>query len=200
VSPIAKGEPWGAPGALPPDGVMVDSDATAAEALEAARLARRPFPVVGLTGGDLCRTLGGGRGGDLRMEGTRFDVDVGEVLLDGRLRLFVAHVVVRTHLWGEGVAVMQAQWRGAMQLAPRAHPGDGLLDVFQWRLSPMARMSVRARAHHGAHLPHPAISAHRVGAYEADVGGRRVWLDGRPAGRAQRLFVRLLPAALTVVV
>ncbi len=61
--PIAKGQPWGEPGAFPEDGVVVDSDAAARAVVEEARRERRPIPTLGLLGGDLCRTLGGGAGG-----------------------------------------------------------------------------------------------------------------------------------------
>ena len=57
---VERGVPWGAPGRLPDDGIVVDSDAEARHAVEQARRAGRPLPVLGLTGGDLCRTLGGG--------------------------------------------------------------------------------------------------------------------------------------------
>ncbi|HWI03281.1 MAG TPA: hypothetical protein VNT52_05550, partial [Acidimicrobiales bacterium] len=69
--------------------MIVRSDAEAGAALNAARRDRRPFPALGLLGGDLCRTLGGG-GGRGELQGIRFTVDLGEALLDGRLHLFVA--------------------------------------------------------------------------------------------------------------
>ena len=101
--PIAKGSPYGEPGRLPPGAVIVRSDAEARAAVETARRERRPLPALGLLGGDLCRTLGGGadgdRGGEGRLRslgGVCFPVDLGEVLLDGRLHLFVAHLVARS--------------------------------------------------------------------------------------------------------
>ena len=57
--PIAKGEPWGRPGALPADGMVVASDAEARHAVEQARRANTAIPTLGLRGGDLFRTLGG---------------------------------------------------------------------------------------------------------------------------------------------
>ncbi|MCA1692669.1 MAG: hypothetical protein LC733_10905, partial [Actinobacteria bacterium] len=112
---------------------MVGSDSEARAVLEEARRERQPFPALGLLGGDLCRTLGGQGGDPARLrggEGVRFTVDVGEVLLDGRLRLFVAHLVARSHLWTRSFVVMNAQWLGRWNLGPRAHPGDGLLDTY----------------------------------------------------------------------
>ena len=94
---IRKGEAWGETAPLPDDGVVVSSDLEARQVLTAARLEKRPLPVLGLLGGDLCRTLGG-RGDATRLRSdaaVTFPVDLGEVLLDGRLHLFVAHVVAR---------------------------------------------------------------------------------------------------------
>src|SRR5690606_21746422 len=56
---IRKGEPWGEPGALPEDGIVVRSDAEARAVVTAARRAGEPVPPLGLLGGDLCRALGG---------------------------------------------------------------------------------------------------------------------------------------------
>ena len=98
---IKKGETWGVPGPLPSGGAIVASDADARRVLEEARLHHRPFPVLGLVGGDLCRTLAG-PGDRLRLsspDAVTFPVDLGEVLLDGRLQLFVAHLVARRSGW-----------------------------------------------------------------------------------------------------
>jgi YegS C-terminal NAD kinase beta sandwich-like domain len=203
MAPVEKGEPWGEAGALPPDALTVRSDGEARAALEAARRAHRPFPVLGLLGGDLCRNLGGtGDAERLRSPlAMTFRVDVGEALLDGRLHFFVAHLVARTPLWGRTLAVMNAQRRDEWILAPRAHPGDGLLDVYEAELPVLARLAVRSRASHGTHLPHPGITERRVPAVQVTVPRPvRVELDGVSAGRARAISVRLMPEALTVVV
>jgi hypothetical protein len=200
--PIAKGQPWGAPGELPAGAVLVGSDAEARAVLEEARHHRRPFPPLGLLGGDLCRTLGGGGGeGRLRAgEGVRFTVDVGEVLLDGHLHLFVAHVVARSRLWTRAFVAMNAQWLGRWNLGPRAHPGDGLLDTYDAELPLSQLAAVRARLHHGAHLPHPGITERRTASADVDLGrSLPVRLDGERVGPAQRLVVRVAPDALVVV-
>ncbi|MDQ4070097.1 MAG: hypothetical protein M3203_11590 [Actinomycetota bacterium] len=198
--PIAKGQPYGEPGELPEDGVVVRSDAEAAAVLRHARRDRRPFPALGLLGGDLCRTLGGGAGGDT-LQGVRFTVDVGEALLDGRLHLFVAHLVARTRLWGRALVAMNAQWLGDWNLGPRAHPNDGLLDTYDARLPLNQLLAVRARLHHGAHLPHPGIKERRTAALQVELGRPLpVRLDGAAAGKAEVISVRAQPDALTVVI
>ena len=206
--PIAKGSSYGERGPLPPDAVIVRSDAEARAALEAARREHRPLPALGLLGGDLCRTLGGGRdddrGGEGRLRtlgGVCFPVDLGEVLLDGRLHLFVAHLVARSRLWTRAFVAMNAQWLGSWNLGPRAHPGDGLLDTYDVHLRPGQLLPVRSRLHHGAHLPHPGIAERRGAAVSVDLErALLVQLDGVAVGSARRLAVRVRPDALQVVV
>ena len=203
--PISKGSPYGGPAAFPVDGVVVGSDAAAREVIEQARRERRPPPTLGLLGGDLCRTLGGGAaGGEDRLRtagGVGFSVDQGELLLDGRLHLFVAHLVARSRLWTRSFVAMNAQRLGAWNLGPRAHPGDGLLDTYDVRLARGQLLPVRSRLHHGAHLPHPGIRERRVGAIQIELDNALpVYLDGERVGRGQRLVVRVEPDALTVVV
>ena len=196
---VREGEAWGSPGALAPDGVAAASDSEASAVLEAARREGRPFPPLGLTGGDLCRTLGG-RGG----LSTVVRCDLGEVLVDGRLRLFVAHVVVRRRtLWrGSAAAVMNAQYVGQWDVAPRSHPGDGKLDVVEVAASMSIgdRWKARRRLPSGTHVPHPAITERRIAAIQLDVAGHRVLVDGRPIGDAKALSIRVEPDAITVVV
>jgi diacylglycerol kinase family enzyme len=211
--PIAKGQPWGTPGAGLPDGaVLVASDAEARAVLEDARRQRRPFPPLALLAGDLCRTLGGGAGdreaAEARLrrgQGVRFSVDVGELLVDGHLRLFVAHLVARTHLWTRAFVAMNAQHLtvrglGSWNLGPRAHPGDGLLDTYDARL-PLSQLPiVRARLHHGTHLPHPGVREQRTAAVSVELDRPlRLLLDGEPVGRARSLVLRVIPDALVVV-
>jgi hypothetical protein len=210
MSPIQKGSEWGSPGAFPDDGVIVRSDAEARRVVEEARRKHLPPPTLGLLGGDLCRTLGGGenasddRGGEGRLRsvgGVRFPVDLGEVLLDGRLHLFVAHCVARNRWWTRAVVAMNAQWLDGWNLGPRAHPGDGLLDIYEARLPLRQLPAVRARLRHGAHLPHPGIKERRAPAAQFDLDPPLpVQLDGEFAGTAHTVSVRVQPDALVVVV
>lgn len=200
---IRKGQDWGASGALPPDGVVVSSDAEARDVVEAARRSSRTPPVLGLLGGDLCRTLGGtgDRGRLTSTEAMTFPVDLGSVLVDGRLHWFVAHLVARSRAWGRVFVAMNASWRGSWNLGPRAHPGDGLLDTYDSRLGVADRLKVRARLGHGAHLPHPGIEERRTAATQVTFDRPlAVELDGQPLGRARTLSIRVETEALQVVV
>lgn len=200
---IEKGKPWGAPGALPAHGVVVRSDAEARAVLEDARRGGRPFPPLGLLGGDLCRTLGG-PGDEDRLHSpvaVTFPVDLGEALVDGKLYLFVAHLVARDRLWRHSFVAMNAQWLGEWNLGPRAHPGDAKLDTYHSSLALSDLPKVRARLHHGAHLPHPRIKERRGPAVQVELPRHlAVRVDGTPVGRGRVLSVRVEPDALSVVV
>jgi putative lipid kinase YegS-like protein len=194
---IQKGESWGERAPLPDDGVLVRSDAEAREVLTQARNDKRPFPTLGLLGGDLCRTLGGPS--DRSMT---FTMDLGEVLLDGRMFLFVAHLVARRQFWrGRAVVAMNAAWLGPYNLGPKAHPNDGLLDLSEGSLPLAERIEARRRARVGAHVPHPRIDTRRVPAAQFHFDSPiPVRLDGELVGRFRDISVRVEPDAFRAVV
>jgi hypothetical protein len=201
---IERGERWGEARPLPRHGVIVRSDREARAIVTAARRAREPIPPLGLLGGDLCRTLGG-RGDEDRLrsaEAMSFPVDLGSVLIDGRLHWFVAHLVAKRSWWlGRAVVVMNAQFIGDWDVAPKSHPNDGRLDVLDGDLPLGQRLQARRRLPLGTHVPHPQIEERRVQAVQ--VGFDRptpVELDGEPLGRVRSLSIRVEPDALLCVV
>jgi hypothetical protein len=202
---IEKGKPWGEERVrLGPGGVMVQSDAEARATVETARRSGRTPPELGLLGGDLCRTVGG-RGMASRLHdgsGVGLPIDLGVVDLDGVEHCFVAHLVARRSWWrGRVVAVMNAQWIGRWDVAPRSHPNDGLLDVFDADPSVDDRLKVRSRLPTGTHVPNPAIAERRVASIElAFDRPTPIWLDGERVASVRRAEVRLEPDALRCVV
>lgn len=201
---VRKGEAWGGAGALPADGVVVASDAAARHVVTEALRAQRPVPPIGLLGGDLCRTLGG-LGDEARLRSgaaTTVRCDLGVALLDGRLHWFVAHLVARRGWWrGRAWVAMNAAYVGTWDLGPKAHPGDGLLDITDASVPAGERLKVRSRLPQGAHLPHPGLRTSRTRA--AQVVLERplpVRLDGEVVGEHRTISVRLEPDALVVVV
>jgi hypothetical protein len=170
----------------------------------AARRAKEPIPPLGLLGGDLCKTLGGtGDEGRLHSEAAmQLPVDLGAVLLDGRLHFFVAHLVSRHGWWrGRVVAAMNAQYLGRWDVAPRGHPNDGRLDVLDADLPFDERLQVRGRLKAGTHVPHPRIDERHVTALQLDLDRPTpVYLDGEAAGSATQLSLRMEPDALVCVV
>jgi hypothetical protein len=201
--PVRRGEPWGHEGVLPADGVVVRSDAAARAVVEQARRAGEEPPTLGLLGGDLCRTLGG-TGDERRLHegGVVAEVDVGAALIDGRLHWFVAHLVCRRSWWrGPIVALMNAQFLGDWDVAPRAHPGDGQLEQLHVTMSLPERLQARTRLPMGTHVPHPRIHESRVAFTQLELAKPTpIRLDGVLVGKARSVSVRVEPAALRVVV
>jgi hypothetical protein len=188
---------------LPPDGVVVRTDAEARTVVEGARRDGREIPVLGLLGGDLCRTLGGtGDERRLREGGVLAEVDLGAALVDGRLHWFVAHLVARRGwLRGPIVALMNAQFLGEWDVAPRAHPGDGKLDRLSVSMGAADRLQARTRLRSGTHVPHPGIAVAQVTATQLEFERpTRVRLDGEVVAEARTISIRVEPAALRVVV
>ena len=201
---VEKGVDWGATGPAPDDLVVVHDDAEAAAAVAAARTAGRPLPTLGLLGGDLARTLGG-RGGDparLRAAGALATVDVGVATVDGIEHPFVAHLIARRSWWrGRVVAVMNAQFLGNWDVAPRAHPGDGRLDVLDGDPSLGDRWKARSRLAAGTHVPHPGIHQTRAAHWEATFDRPTpIRVDGQVVARARHVAVTVEPDTLRVVV
>ena len=201
---IRKGERWGEPGPLPPHGVVVGNDREARDIVTAARRANEPIPPLGLVGGDLCRTLGGtGDEGRLRSDqAMQLPVDLGSVLVDGRLHWFVAHLIARRSWWlGRVVAVMNGQYLGDWDVAPKGHPNDGRLDLLDGDPSFGQRWQARSRLRSGTHVPHPAIEERRITAVQLDLARPTpIALDGEPIGTATTLSIRVEPDALLCVV
>jgi hypothetical protein len=201
---IKKGELWGAPGPLPRHGVVVRSDREAREVVTAARRAGEPIPPLGLLGGDLVKTLGG-TGDEARLrsdEAMSLPVDLGSVLVDGRLHWFVAHLVAKRSWWfGRVVVAMNAQYIGRWDVAPKGHPNDGRLDLLDGSPPLGQRLLARRRLPLGTHVPHPGIEERRVTAIQIDFDRPTpIELDGDPIGTARTLSLRVEPDALTCVV
>ena len=152
---IEKGQRWGEPGDLPPGATVASSDRELCDAVEAHEGPGRP--IVGLSGGDLHATVGGS-GARSRLHGggtVHLPIDVARVELDGVPHRFVAHLVGhRGWLRGPVLVVANAQYVGPWNVAPRAHPGDGLLDALLIEdMSVRDRLAARRRVRTGSHVP-----------------------------------------------
>lgn len=199
------GVDFGASGEIPPDALAAGSDTAAGKIVAEARRANRAIPPVVLTGGDLARTLGlaparTAPSPSLAATGARFEVDVGAALVDGRLHWFVAHLVARRSWWrGRLLVAANASFIGRWNAAPRSHPGDGRLDVFDADPPLIVRLAARRRLPSGTHIPHPRITQRRIAASQYDLDpGLDIYLDGVRLDRAQTLSLRVEPGALVV--
>ena len=104
---------------------------------------------------------------------------------------------------GRVVAVMNAQFLGTWDVAPRSHPNDGRLDVVDVApsLSGTDRWRARRRLPSGTHVPHPAITVRQTSTWTTTFDEPTpVWLDGERVGEVVELSVRVEPDALVLVV
>lgn len=191
---IRPGAEWGSTVPRPGDLRVCSTDAD----LVAALLDDDPRP-LGVDGGDLHRSLGGPVGRDPVQE---LPIDLLRVDVDGRAFTAASHVVLRRSWWrGPVVAVMNTDHLGGWNVAPRAHPNDGRLDVVEVAASMPIRQRVMAarRLPQGTHLPHPSISNRRTTAaewsFERPV---QVWIDGVDVATARCICVRIDPDAAIV--
>ena len=188
---IRPGEVWGSEVPRPADLALATCDR---EIVEAAG-------PIGLAGGDVYRSLGSPPERDPVQ---RVELDGIEVELDDQRRMLgVAHVVARRAWWrGRVIACMNVDHLGAWNVAPRAHPGDGRIDIVECSptMGARDRWAARGRLAAGTHVPHPEIEVARVTRrrWEFD-RPHRVWIDGVEAGRARTLSVRCLQDRFTVL-
>jgi YegS C-terminal NAD kinase beta sandwich-like domain len=158
---------------------------------------------VGISGGDVARTAGGGS--TPHPSSAIVTLDVMRVSIDGAEPTWgVAHVVARRNwLSGELVFVMNAQFLGAYDLAPRSHPNDGKLNALRVdpAMSRRERLQARQRSRTGTHLPHPSLTMRSVADIDLEFATPLVvWVDGARVGSARRLSVSAEPDALTAYV
>lgn len=209
---IRRGATWGAPGPLAADAPVFHGDGEVADAVAAAMAVGNSLGEVGLLGGDLHTALGSPRHdeADLRRgDGLRLPVDLGEVVVDRgdgvvSRHVFLAHAVAtegRRRWSRRTVVAMNGTHVASADLGPRAHPGDGLLDVSDGMVPRNQVRAAMRRELTGSHLPHPGILERRTSSYEV-LADRllAIRVDGRLIGAATHFELRCLPDALVVVV
>jgi YegS C-terminal NAD kinase beta sandwich-like domain len=193
---IEKGQPWGSAVDRPDDLLVVPSDAALAEALVAD-----PGRPVGLSGGDLHRSLGSP---PPRNDMQRLPIDLIRCRVGERTVVAAAHVVMRSGWWrGPIVAVMNVDHLGDWNVAPRAHPNDGRVDVVEVApsMTMRERWQARSRLPGGTHVPHPAITTgsvrERSWEFERSL---TVWADGLRVGTASTVSIEVVPDAGAVYI
>ena len=200
--PLSRGADWGGSGPPPGGYVLAASDLEVRRIVTRARSSGADIPVIKLTGGDLWRSLGGRNPERPFSENsTTVGVDVGSALLDGQIYWFIAHLVAR-RTWFSGrcwVAANSSHY-GSWNLAPRAHPGDGLLDLLDSDLPLFQRLQAQRRLHAGIHVPHPGIAYKRLPASQVTFPKAvPVYLDSERVGTFRNVSVRIEESALELV-
>ena len=205
---IKPGQAWGRPVPRPPDLVVVRSDAELA-----TELSRERGSPLGVGGGDLARTLGvtSTSAGTLATRPTvnEYVIDLLEVRLDDAEEPIVAcaHVVARSS-WSSGhwlrgriLVVMNAEFIGDWDIAPRGHPNDGRAEVVDVdpSMSARERLAARRRLPTGTHVPHPSIATRsvRTGSWQFE-RPLDIVVDGRRVDRASTLSIDVIADAATV--
>ena len=208
---IRKATEWGVVAPTPHDVVVAESEEAAARAVE------RGAKFVALTDGDLLRALGSGGAGNQKPPragepSLQLPCDIFEVSLNHESRVItaVSTVIVGTRVrprWW----VSAGGFFGALNVAPRAHPNDGLADALEFDSAPSMRqlLSIRNRMRLGDHLPHPQLTMHRaqqVQWHQSNQLGKTmrrsapVRIDGKTFGRANSVRVTVWPDAWTLCV
>ena len=200
---IHKGEPWGEAAECPPDVRVVSTDRDLRDWVIWHRTRDQPIRPIGVSGGDMARTCGGASGTHLLS--VKVVVDAMRVTLDDNAPTWgAAHVVARREWWrGDVAMVMNAQFYGPYDVAPRSHPNDGKLDVvlIEAAMSPRERLQARQRARTGTHLPHPHIGSRSLAEVDLTFDNPMVvWIDGVRCGTAGRVRVNAEPDAYTAYV
>lgn len=196
---ISKGENWGVE-VDRPDALM----SAAGDSELASLLSANESSNVALASGDLFTTIGARPIGE-RQRLMRLPIDLVDVRVDGGdVIVAAAHVVARSP-WSRGgwwrgsvVAVMNAEFVGPYDVAPRGHPNDGRVEAFELSesLGARQRLAIRRRMRTGTHLPHPAISHRPVrrGSWSF-ASPLIVFVDGVSVGRATTLDIEVRPDA-----
>ena len=166
----------GADRGLPADGVIVGSHA------EAHRSSRRP--AGGATprrcsdrGRPVPHARWSGDEGRLTIGVATSPVDIGAVMVDGRLHWFVAHLVARRSWWtGRIFAAMNAQFIGSWDVAARSHrtTAGSTRSTLRW---PRHRWRAGTRVLDGSHVPHPGIAEAIRRRCRSSRSACGVWLD-----------------------
>lgn len=196
---ITKGGPWGLEGVVPAGTPTVSSDRELAESLVPCVLAGgnihsalgRP---VGKTPGEKCMVL--------PIDGLVVNIS----FTDGSVQEMMAAGEVVIGRWLRDrhcVIVTNAGLLGDLNIAPRAHPNDGVFDVFTRGegMSFRERVMARRRARTGIHVPHPHLESRQLTTWEHERhSGEPMWVDGRRIQGWSHVSIRISADRWSVVV
>lgn len=116
-----------------------------------------------------------------------------DVIVDGE-RLFRGRATT--------VVVATGQYLRGLDVVPRGHPGDGIVEVQVYNLRGGERRAMRSRLGAGAHVPHPRISQRSAREVEVRVWGA-AWdleIDGATRPAVTRLDAAVVPAAYRLLI
>lgn len=165
-------------------------------------------PHFHLTRGSLAISLGGSRGlSESNVRELPIDLlRVAYIPKDDIEQASVAvnSVVMRHRFWrGQIVAITNGGYVGQREIAPRAHPNDGVFDVVEVEANMSGRQRLNAwrRLPTGTHIPHPLIHQRQgrseTWRFTSPIG---LYLDEEFVGRVTQVEVTIAPDALKLVI
>ena len=201
---IEKGAAWGTVGVTPHECVVAKDEAAAASAVQ------HGATHVWLESGDILRALGlTVATGALKVgEPCRLlPCDVLMVQLDDAAPVLALSSVVVGSWRNPQLWVTTGGFLGALNVAPRAHVNDGVVDALEFAGSIPLRqlLLMRRRMRLGDHLPHPRLTMHRAAQVKwptSPIGPKSsaVIIDGKQRGRAAQVTINARPDAFLLCV
>jgi hypothetical protein len=206
---IEKGKEWGRRISRPHEVVTATSDFDLAQ-----KWSLHSHGIFRLTGGDVFTALGCPVWDDEADEVQLLSIDVLQImfgaeeqLADTTQHISYAFSSIEIGSWmsrGRYVCISNAGFVSKSNIAPRAHPNDGEMDVvtvsdeMEWK----QRIQAWRRSRLGHHVPHPHIAMERgTEMVIARVNNREVLrVDGKSIGNWRRCVVRVIPDACHIVV
>lgn len=168
---IEKGRPWGDRSIVPNDMTVVQSD-------HALALTPPHVPVV-LAGGDLYTAIGKPVLAQPGQERTKISIDALKcsirtdhdvINMTAASSIVIGYWLPRTPVVKRFICITNAGIYRETNMAPRAHPNDGVFDVVSMnaKMSWRERLISHRRARTGTHVPHPEITVERLTHYEQE--------------------------------
>ena len=175
---IRRGQPWGEPSYMSDDVIIVENDLVLART--------NPTNRVFLSGGDIARSLGQPQVPSVGSACTEVTIDAMVCDIksnDGESTWIVAasSIIVGNYWKGRHLIVSNAGWIGDSNVAPRAHPNDGKVEMLTMHshMTLRQRFLARRKMNTGVHLPHPDLSSAQISTVVIESKGRELLvIDG----------------------
>ena len=195
---IEKGKPWGEACRVPEHLVVVSNDRSLA--LQSAE------ELLSLSGGDLWKSLGSPPVPASLTEATCVRIDAISVDVDHQTQTMAASSVEVGSFVSRSryLCIANSSFLRNMNIAPRAHPNDGVADYLEIdpSMSIRQRWLASRRAVTGTHIPHPLITTKRITDIEIHRNTRRekLRLDGAVVRNWQSVRLHVVPDHWHVIV
>ena len=201
---IAKGAAWGTVGVIPHDCVVAIDEAAAASAVQ------QGATHVWLESGDVLRALGLAVAPEALHVGEQcrlLPCDVLMVRMDDAVPVLALSSVVVGSWHKPQMWITTGGFLGTLNVAPRAHINDGVVDAMEFTGTIPLRqlLLMRRRMRLGDHLPHPRLTMHRAAQINWQISpsgavNSAIRIDGKRRGRATQVSIEVRPDAFLLCV